>query len=105
MTHITDAILSTVIGPMPDFFESHDVIQGLMTSYPQEYVRELYDKVSAADPIQTTHSVIGRTLHRIPGIVAVNRVDSPNVRGPVTENQRWRKLPFGQTGAADAPQQ
>ena len=70
-----------------------------MTTYPQEYVRELYENVTAVDPIRTTHAVVGRTLHRIPGIVAARRVDSANVRGPETENQQWRKVtPTALTG-------
>lgn len=99
MTHLTDAILAAAVASLPDTFESHDVIRSVMTSHPQEYVRELYENVNAVDPIRTTHAVIGRTLHRIPGIVAANRVDSVNVRGPETENQGWRKVaPTASTG-------
>jgi len=92
MTHLTDSILANAIRGLPDTFDSHDVIQAVMTANPQQYVRELYENVTAVDPIQTTHAVIGRTLHRIPGIVALQRVDSVNVRGPETENQQWQKV-------------
>jgi hypothetical protein len=92
MTHVTDNILSTIVCGLPETFESHHVIQAVMTAHPQEYVRELYENVTAVDPIRTTHAVIGRTLHRIPGIVAVRRVENANVRGRETENQQWQKL-------------
>jgi hypothetical protein len=99
MTHLTDTILIAAVSGLPETFESHHVIQAVMTSHPQEYVRELYENVTAVDPIRTTHAVIGRTLHRIPGIVAARRVDSANVRGPETENQQWQKLvPVAQPG-------
>ncbi len=99
MTHVTDTILTAAVTSLPQTFESHHVIQAVMTAHPQEYVRELYAHVTAVDPIKTTHAVIGRTLHRIPGIVAVRRVDSANVRGPETENQQWQKLaPVAQQG-------
>jgi hypothetical protein len=63
-----------------------------MSAHAEEYVRELYENVNAVDPIRTTHAVFGRTLHRIPGIVAARRLDSVNVRGPETEDQQWQKL-------------
>jgi hypothetical protein len=92
MTHLTDTILTAAVSGLPDTFESHHVIQTVMTSHPQEYVRELYKNLSAVDPILTTHAVIGRALHHIPGIVASQRVSSSNIRGPETKNQQWRKL-------------
>jgi hypothetical protein len=63
-----------------------------MTAHAQEYVRGLYEDVTAADPIRTAHAVFGRTLHRIAGTVAARRLDSVNVRGPETENQQWQTL-------------
>lgn len=92
MFFLNDAILTATVNDLPAKFESHDVIQCVMTTHPQEYVRELNKKVTAVDPIQTTHAVIGRTLHRILGIVAVRHVNSVNVRRRKTVNKLWRKL-------------
>jgi len=91
MTHISDPLLAAVVRPMPNSFDSHEVIQVLMTKHPKEYVSELYQNVRSDDPIRVTHSEIGRALHRVPGLRTNGRVDSVNVRGPVTENQRWQK--------------
>lgn len=95
MTYLTIAILSTSVGRMRNLFDSHAVIQDLMTHHPQDYVRELYENVQSADPIWATHFAIGRALEQIPGIEKDVRVSSVNVRGQVTQNQQWRKLQSG----------
>jgi hypothetical protein len=92
VTHITDAMLLDVIGPLPTTFDSHAVIRGLMTIYPQEYVREEYTNVSNPDPIRETHRQIGIVLLGVPSIRPTRKVNSPNVRGPITENQKWEKI-------------
>ena len=91
MTHIVDAMLLAVIGPLPRTFDSHAVIRGLMTVFPQEYVREEYTNVGNPDPIRETHRQIGIALLGVPGSRPTRRVNSPNVRDPVTENQEWEK--------------
>jgi len=91
MTHITDAMLLTVIGPLQTPFDSHDVIRGLMTVFPQEYVREEYANVGNPDPIRETHRQIGIALLGVSGIHPTRKINSPNIRGPVTENQEWEK--------------
>ncbi len=92
MTHITTATLTGVIGRLDRSFDSHQVIQGLMTHYPQEYVRELYDVILDPDPRMAGHMVIGMAIHDVPGVIADGDVESPNVRGKTTKNQRWRKV-------------
>lgn len=99
MTHITDAMLLTIIAPMPSTFDSHAVIRGLMTLFPQEYVREEYANVGNPDPIRETHRQIGIALLGVPGIRPTRRVNSPNIRGPVTENQEWEKTGTAPLGA------
>jgi hypothetical protein len=68
-----------------------------MTTYPQEYVREEFANVGKLDPIRETHRQIGIALLVVPGIRPTQRVNSPNVRGPVTENQEWEKSGTGAT--------
>jgi hypothetical protein len=54
-------------------------------------VREEYANVGNPDPIRETHRQIGIALLGVPGIPPTRKVNSPNVRGPVTENQEWEK--------------
>ena len=110
MKHLTDTILMSVVGTLPDTFDSHELIQAVMTSHPQAYVRELYEYVESADPIHETHKHIGLALKAITAITALDgikagdRVKSVNVRGRVTENQQWHKrATVGADGATTAP--
>ena len=91
MVHLSDSLIASVVGSLPPLFESHDVIQTLMTLHPHEYVRELHANLSASDPIRITDALIGRALHRVPGIVPVRRVLGLNPRGRRTANQQWQK--------------
>ena len=91
MNHLTDAILAGAVPGLPNTFDSHELIRAVMTTHPQEYVRELYNQVNADDPIQSAHAAIGLALHRIPSIAPTRRVNSVNVRGQTTENQEWQK--------------
>ena len=93
MRYITNQMLLAVIGQLPMRFDSHDVIRGLMTAFPQEYVREEYENVGNQDPIRETHRQIGIALLGISCIRPTRRVNSPNIRGPITENQEWEKIP------------
>lgn len=92
MIHVTDAMLLTVIEQLPSTFDSHAVIRGIMTVFPQEYVREEYANIDSPDPIRETHRQIGVALVSVPVIRPTRRVNSPNIRGPVTENQEWEKI-------------
>ncbi|WP_372721455.1 hypothetical protein [Novipirellula sp.] len=95
MLHLNESILSIIIAELPNSFDSHQLIQAIMTIYPQEYVRQLYENVAAIDPIRTTHAKIERRIHLIPSVAAApQRVESENVRGPETRNQQWQKLPI-----------
>jgi len=92
MRHLTIADLATIVRTLPDVFESHDVIRGLMTSRPRDYVLELHAYCHTDDPIQVAHARIGRALHGVPDVVATRRPKSPNVRGRSTKNQQWKKV-------------
>ncbi len=97
MTHLTDVIMAAAIGNLEDVFDSHAMIQQIMTNHPHEYIHELYGNITASDPITITDAVIGKSLHRVPGITTHGRVKSPNIRGQITDNQRWRKILPGET--------
>ncbi len=92
MTFLTIAMLAAVISRLPEIFDSHQVIQGLMTEYPQDYVRELNDVVHDLDPITAAHKKIGMAIYDAPGVVADGDCESANVRGKTTKNKRWRKV-------------
>lgn len=94
MKYLTDAMFTAVLNTLPSTFDSHAVIRGLMTQYPKDYVKELFANVGTSDPIRETHREIGQKIATIPGVTRcpINvKVDSANIRGPVTENQGWRK--------------
>lgn len=93
MHYLTDPMFTNVISALPQFFDSHAVIRGLMSKYPQEYVKELNANVASSDPIRETHRQIGQHIGSIRNVqknTAIGRVESTNIRGPVTENQAWR---------------
>ena len=62
--HITDQMLNDAIGAMPVTFDSHAIIEALMTARPREYVHDLYEHYLTAqdDPIKELHAAIGRRL-------------------------------------------
>jgi hypothetical protein len=92
-THLTNAILAAAVTSIPEtVFDSHAVIQVLLTHYPKEYARELYACVDEDDPIQGLHAEIGMNLHDVPGIAPTRKVPSLNIRGRATSNQEWRKV-------------
>lgn len=91
MNHITLPMLVDAVAAQGAVFDSHAIIRWLMTNYPQEYVRDLFECVASDDPIQTAHAQFGLALHEVPGIRPDSKVKSMNVRGQVTENQQWRK--------------
>lgn len=63
-----------------------------MSKSPQEYARELFERIHTADPMTVTHADIGKALRHVPGIVPTRKTDSMNIRGRVTSNQEWRKI-------------
>jgi hypothetical protein len=92
MIHLTTLILTDSVAAMADVFDSHDVINHILTVYPQQYILESNTRVAMADPIHETHKVIGSTLLEVEGIEKHGRVVSRNIRGQATECQRWRKV-------------
>jgi hypothetical protein len=91
MTHLTDEMLHECFAELPQPFDSHAVIREAMRRFPQPYVRELHENVEQRDPIQLTHSMIGKALASHPGLQKATREPSLNVRGSETENQVWRR--------------
>lgn len=94
ITTVTDDMLHEAIARIAgNSFDSHDVIEDLMTYHPQEYVRDLASYVDIADPIQTYHATLGRRLAGLSTIERTETVLSTNVRGRKTSNQGWKKKP------------
>ena len=91
--HITDQMLNDAIGAMPVTFDSHAIIEALMTARPREYVHDLYEHYLTAqdDPIKELHAAIGRRLAGLGTLTKTRKVLSRNVRGRDTENQEWRR--------------
>ncbi len=93
MLYLTDTILARAAASILEaVFDSHALIRVVMTTNPQEYVRELYARVDQDDPIQAAHADIGSALLHIPRIEATHKVISMNIRGRQTLNQEWRKI-------------
>ena len=90
-TFITNQMLDDAILAQEATFDSHDVIRLLMQRHPQEYVRDLYTHVKVADPIRTYHALLGKRLSGLGTLEPLGDVDSPNVRGGRTGNQKWRR--------------
>lgn len=88
-----DTVFDTLIDDMPDIFDSHDLIFGMMRRYPRAYTLALYECRRSKDPIRTLHSKIGRKLSELTGRVRkVRRKASVNARGLHSTNQYWEKI-------------
>jgi hypothetical protein len=85
-------MLIAVIDAIPGKFDSHQVIQELMTRYPREYVGELYEHIDDPDPILAGHVDIAFAIGRVSGVEADGEVESINVRGKKTKNKLWKKV-------------
>jgi len=96
MVHISDAILQSAVDAIPEGrFDSHRVIRQVMRIRPQEYVRELYERVSQKDPIRSTNAEIGKALAQLGTIKKLDKIQSSNVRSEPsedTDNQAWERL-------------
>ena len=83
-----------VLRHLPDEFDSHDFIEKYLTLYERHYVMMLMANIDKANIFRTVNATIGKfladnqeSLHITMGI----RINSQNVRGNITENQKWRK--------------
>lgn len=93
MKHLTDTILEAAISNIDEAkFDSHRLIRELLTRYPQEYARELFEFVNSKDPIQDLHKEIGLSLKKLSCIKANGKVSSLNIRGKMSENEEWIKV-------------
>jgi hypothetical protein len=91
MIHITDEILHSIIEKLPPTFDTHRLIEEVMARNPNDYVRELCEKLNTDDAILQTHAAIGKHLLKMPEIEPAEREVTRNVRGKEVENQGWRK--------------
>lgn len=96
MQHITDDILRQAIlaqGPVGQIFDSHDVIEWVSRSVPQEYTRELNRYEATDDPILNLHRQIGRRIATLTGLVrSRGKVSSTNIGGKATANEEWERV-------------
>ena len=95
MKYLTDEILLGAIERLgSEAFDSHALLQDLMTHHPHDYVRELNEKIRTEDPILQTHSDIASQLNFAPLSAVVEnlgQVSSLNVRGKRTTVHKWRR--------------
>ena len=90
---ITNGMLRELIHRMRAVFDSHDLIQEIMTKHPQEYTKDLYSFVESTDPIQSLHQSIGQRLLGIDLIekASSDKVRTTNARRKDNANQSWRR--------------
>jgi hypothetical protein len=102
--HITLEMLIEAAAAQESIFDSHAIIRWLTKVYPREFTREQYDCVAHLDPMQLVCAKISSGMHKVPGIVPHGKVKSMNMRGDVTENQQWRKVPVPAAAMTDEPE-
>jgi hypothetical protein len=91
---ITIEEANVVIHNLPMEFDSHDFINSYLTLFEREYVNMLLENIECESIFRIVNSKIGRFLvdnHSELNIDKDIRVNSPNVRGNMTDNQNWRK--------------
>ncbi len=91
---ITIEEANVVIQNLPIEFDSHDFINSYLTLFEREYVNMLLENIECDSIFRIVNSKIGRFLvdkHSELNIDKDDRVNSPNIRGNITDNQNWRK--------------
>jgi hypothetical protein len=91
MPHISKQMLIDAADAMPRQFDTHDLIEALQRSNPQEYVRDLYRFVHHADPFTSLHAEIGRRLLGVISLEKIRKVRGRNVRGRISASQQWHQ--------------
>ena len=83
-----------LINKMETEFDSHKFIKELINSYEKDYVELLYSNIESAGIFKTIHAQIGRYLSDNSTQLKIEkdtREYSENVKGYMSENQKWRK--------------
>ena len=92
MITITEAV--EVLRLLPNEFDSHGFIEKYLTIFERQYVTMLMANIDNANIFRTVNATIGKFLadnQESLRIAMDNRINSQNVRGNITENQKWRK--------------
>jgi hypothetical protein len=95
MEHVNDILMTAAIDGMEPEFSSDEWIAEIRRIAPHAYVRELYKKIAAKDPIQQTHADMASRLLYSPfeGIVMkIGDVPATSIKGTPTIVARWKKL-------------
>lgn len=92
---ITIGEANEVLRHLPDEFDSHDFIKKYLTIYERHYVTMLMENIDNTNIFRTVNATIGRFLANNQNILHITmniRINSQNVRGNITENQKWIKI-------------
>ena len=91
---ITIIEAAEVLRHLPDEFDSHDFIEKYLTLYERHYVTMLMEIIDNTNIFRTVNATIGKFLANNQELFQITieiRKTSQNVRGNITENQKWRK--------------
>lgn len=91
---ITIIEAAEVLRHLPDEFDSHDFIEKYLTLYERHYVTMLMENIDNTNIFRTVNATIGKFLANNQELLQITidiRKTSQNVRGNITENQKWRK--------------